>query len=81
MAYVAGREGERDVLARSGSKRWGAEADSAVKDEPSVLPSTARVWERASQTAGSFSTTSSTRTVPPRSMRTDCGKNPKVASQ
>lgn len=69
------------VLARSGSKRWAAEADSAVNDEPSVLPSTARVWVRASQAAGSFSTTSSTRTAPPRSTRTDWGKEPKGPSQ
>ncbi|MCA2204921.1 hypothetical protein C1C94_0029875 [Streptomyces sp. SMS_SU21] len=71
MAYVAGREGERDGVGPVGVEAVGGEANSAVKDEPSVLPSTARVRERVSQAAGSFSTTSSTRTVPPRSMRTD----------
>lgn len=69
------------VLTRSGSKRWAAEADSAVNDVLSVLPSTARVWVRASQEAGSFSTTSSTPTVAPRSTRTDCGKLPKGPPQ
>lgn len=64
------------VLPDAGLNTRAAEADRVLKLLPSVLPWTASVWVRASQAAGSFSTTWSTSKRPPRSTLTHCGKVP-----
>lgn len=69
------------VFAAAGSKDRGWAAARVVKVPPSVLPSTATVWERASQPVGSLRTASSTRVPAPRSICTHCGNDPAGPSQ
>src|SRR5882757_3442449 len=71
--WVAGNE-MVTVLAAPGVKAYDAEVLMVSKLVPSALPCTASVWLRLSQEPGSFRTTSSTRTLVPRSVCAHWGK-------
>ena len=64
------------VLAAAGLNARAAEATTVVKPLPSALACTDSVWVRASQAAGSFSTTWSTARLVPRSTCAHWGSAP-----
>jgi hypothetical protein len=69
------------VLPAAGSKVYPADPTTVANVDPSVLPSTERVWVRVPQPDGSFSTSRLTATTAPRSTCIHCGKTLLTLSQ